>query len=267
MPHKDYHLQVGKAGEQRLNLLNSIYNTSSFKFLESLRLDQFKSALEVGSGTGDLTIWIAEHIHKDGILYSIDQSAQQLEICRKKMQQKQINNIRLKQMNVLEIDQLPIRFDFIYCRWLLVHIPNYKEVVEKLFSLLNPGGVLVCEDGVIGACSCNPVNQYFEQWKDNIANAFKIDGRDFWFGNKLLNLFQHVEAKNIIVNEFQPILNKEEKDVIKLSIVETKNYFMQKNILKSEKEYLNLLNGVRELENDQYIIKHILNKTVAGFKL
>jgi 2-polyprenyl-3-methyl-5-hydroxy-6-metoxy-1,4-benzoquinol methylase len=45
-------------------------------------------------------------------------------------------------------DELPCdEFDFVHTRWVLQHIPERDEVLDRLCSALRPGGVILLEEG------------------------------------------------------------------------------------------------------------------------
>jgi SAM-dependent methyltransferase len=66
-------------------------------------------------------------------------------------------------------------FDLITCISVLEHIPSDKEAVEKMWSLLRPGGRLV----ITLPCMAHPMEQYISSYDYGVLSP-GIDGYTFW---------------------------------------------------------------------------------------
>ncbi|GJJ15224.1 hypothetical protein Clacol_009500 [Clathrus columnatus] len=61
-------------------------------------------------------------------------------------------NIRYKQVDLCKpfpSEFKPASFDTIHARLLFIHLPNYKDIIEKTITLLKPGGWLLITDVVV----------------------------------------------------------------------------------------------------------------------
>src|SRR5262249_4605113 len=47
-------------------------------------------------------------------------------------------------------------FDLVYCRFLLIHLPEPERALVEMRALLKPGGTLVCEDGDLTSAGSEP---------------------------------------------------------------------------------------------------------------
>lgn len=61
-----YFLDVGEQGQNRLEILNEIFNGFSNSLLLKAGIGKGKNVLEVGCGTGSMTCWLAEQVSHSG---------------------------------------------------------------------------------------------------------------------------------------------------------------------------------------------------------
>ena len=106
-------------------------------FIESMQLDNNKSVLEIGIGTGRLALKVAPLCKK---LFGIDISPKT--IIRAKENLSQYKNIELICDDFMCFD-FPISFDIIYSSLTFMHIKDKYSAIKKIASLLNPNGIFV----------------------------------------------------------------------------------------------------------------------------
>jgi SAM-dependent methyltransferase len=115
-----------------------------------------RTALEVGCGTGLVTLAVAPHVRS---LVAIDTSAGMLQVVARKQQQRLAaafnggrqcdRNIHPVQLELTRASQLPgMRFDVIYSVLTAHHIPlpDMAALLAALLQLLKPGGSVVFLD-------------------------------------------------------------------------------------------------------------------------
>ncbi|KAG5731581.1 hypothetical protein E4T56_gene3793 [Termitomyces sp. T112] len=94
--------------------------------------------LEIGCGSCAWAIQAAE-VYPEAIVNAIDKSA---------LPPRPLpSNIRFMQLDVTEsLPFEPASFDIIHARYVFVHLPNWKNVLENVISLLKPKGWLWIEE-------------------------------------------------------------------------------------------------------------------------
>ena len=94
--------------------------------------------LDVGCGSGDRTIRIANHLNIDiHNANGVDYDDQNVITCKKTFDAKNID---------LEIDDLPYEdhaFDLVICNQVLEHLKNYRKVLDGLIRVAKEGGYIV----------------------------------------------------------------------------------------------------------------------------
>ncbi|MFC0186730.1 class I SAM-dependent methyltransferase [Fictibacillus aquaticus] len=107
-----------------------------------LKNSQSKSLIDYGSGTGLVSLELSDLV--DSILL-VDSSKQMLDVAEAKILHKEILNA-----NVLHSDftqQTPeLKSDIVLLSLVLLHIPDTKKILQKLYSILNDGGKLIIVD-------------------------------------------------------------------------------------------------------------------------
>lgn len=206
----NYILAVGDAGKARLEVVDLVYGPSSRQFLEKLPLQPGMTVADVGCGTGTMTCWLAKTVGPSGHVTAIDSSDAQLTVAKEKAKNQHLSNIEFIQCSVFDLS-LANTFDLVYCRFLLIHLPEAKRAAEIMFSLVNKTGYLVCDEYTLSNCYSEPPSIIFNQAMELMIDLGKWSGSDFDIGHRLSRLLP--EAKHVHTEISQPIAttNKEKR--------------------------------------------------------
>ena len=199
-----YTLQVGKAGEERLSLLNKIYNSTSQEFLIKAGAPGKKMILDVACGTGEMTCWLAQHTL--GTVLGIDLSEEQLAIAQNNAKIQGVENVRFLKLSVFDLDAIAEAFDFIYCRFLLVHIQNPELALLEMHKKLSQGGIIACEEATVSASFCYPRSDAFDKWLELWAALRKTNNTELNLGLKLPHMFEKAFFTDVQAQLVQPVL-------------------------------------------------------------
>lgn len=132
----DYMLAVGEETRERLRLLGDVYNPLSLIFLRSLSIKNPQHVLDVRCGFGNMTVPLAQELYPNAQVVGIDFSEEQIAIAEEYSQG--MDNITYHAMPAEDIEQLNQQFDVIYCRFLLMHLPHYQQVLDAMIKQLKP---------------------------------------------------------------------------------------------------------------------------------
>ena len=105
--------------------------------------DHFR-CLVAGGGTGDAAIFLAEQLRDSNaeIVY-LDMSEASRQIAQQRAQIRGLNNIQWITASLLDIPKLELgAFDYINCSGVLHHLPEPKEGLQSLASVLRDDGAL-----------------------------------------------------------------------------------------------------------------------------
>ena len=260
-----YTLQVGKDGEERLNILNELYNSLTEKFLERVGIRSKTSILDVACGTGEISCWMAQQI--SGKVVAIDISEKQLEIAERRAKSLGLKNIEFVKLSAFDLAQLDQMFDLIYCRFLLVHIQNPDRVLELMYNCLSEDGVLACEEATASVSFCYPPSPAFDKWLALWAALRKANGTDLDLGLKLPQMFREAKFLDVATHLVQPVLgNSREKSVLRLNTIETTKAAVKIGF-DTEEGMQCLAEDLGQLEQSDHLIGYVRNSQVCGYKM
>jgi SAM-dependent methyltransferase len=125
-------------------------------------------------------------------------------------------------------------FDLVYCRFLLIHLPEPERALAEMRALLKPGGILVCEDGDLTSAGSEPpsaLGAFAELW----GRLGPKRGVDYTLGRRL---FQMVRAAGFPTPEIsfnQPVVARgETKRFLELSVAEAGPAFVEAGLITAE---------------------------------
>lgn len=124
--------------DERIDLAKVIVKEVRPELLNS----KSKSLIDYGSGTGLISLELSDLV--DSILL-VDSSEQMLEIAKAKISHKGIANTKVLYSDFTQ-ETPALKADIILMSLVLLHIPDTKKVLQKLFSILHNGGKLIIID-------------------------------------------------------------------------------------------------------------------------
>jgi ubiquinone/menaquinone biosynthesis C-methylase UbiE len=118
--------------------------------LHGLGLEQRSTLVDLGAGTG--TLALAAAAASCARVVAVDVSAQMLAVIGDKAARLGVANVECVRAGFLSYEHTGSPADFVYSRHALHHLPDFWKAiaVERIASMLHPGGVLLLRDLVFG---------------------------------------------------------------------------------------------------------------------
>lgn len=183
-----YVLEGGRSGRERLRLLAGTMRPLTLTFLDSLQIHAGVHCLDVGCGGGDVSRLLAERVGMNGSVTAVDADADILAIAESETTGDAASIIRFVHDDATRF-VTERRFDVIYARFFLSHVPDPAATLRHLYDLLQPGGILAVEDVWFPGHFCWPPSEAFETYVDWYRRAARARGADADIGIKLPALF------------------------------------------------------------------------------
>jgi SAM-dependent methyltransferase len=247
-----YVLATGEAAAYRLRILHGLYGLGSRRVLLEAGLRRGMRVADLGCGVGMVSALLAELVGLEGYVIGIDASAAQLEQARQRMPPGG-TNIRFVEASATDTGLPLALFDLVYCRFLLLHLPEPERALREMGALLKPNGILVCEDVDVTSAGSEPpsaLGAFADLW----GRLGPARGVDYTLGRRL---FQMVQAAGFPAPEItfnQPVLARgENKRFLELSVSEAGPAFVETGLITAE-ELESTLVEMRRLNADETVL-------------
>lgn len=159
MQDKGYTLATGDSGAYRLQILNTIHQPYTEFLLQRAGLAQGMQVADIGCGTGNVSCLIASKVGINGSVYGVDISTAQLDIARSQAEILYLDNVKFTEGSAYGTKLPKESFDFVYCRFVLIHLNRAIDALVEMRSLLKPGGLLICEEADFSKAFCEPFSK------------------------------------------------------------------------------------------------------------
>jgi phosphatidylethanolamine/phosphatidyl-N-methylethanolamine N-methyltransferase len=138
--------------------------------IQRMDIQEDERVLEVGVGTGiNLSLYPA-----NCTVTGIDFSESMLEIARERVDRKEIQNVRLLQMDAADLKFADSSFDIVYAPYLISVVPDPVRAAREMYRVCRPGGRVILLNHFL---SPNAILSRVERWISpfTIHIGFKSD--------------------------------------------------------------------------------------------
>ncbi|MEM9243274.1 MAG: methyltransferase domain-containing protein [Pseudomonadota bacterium] len=194
-----YTIEGKNADINRLGYFEDTFDHHSLKFLQQCGLKPGLSVLDVGCGIGSITCKIADIVGKQGKVVAIDQNHERLDQAKKRARAQGIHNIEFICSDINQYD-LPHGFDFIYTRFLLMHLSIAAACIAKFYTALAKGGRLIVEDADFSGSFHYPPNAAFSEGMSLLTTTYCKTGGDPDIGLKLPCLLRQQQFTDLKIH-------------------------------------------------------------------
>ena len=123
---------------QRLQLVEAANDSTTIRLLEETGIQPGWQCLEVGAGAGSILRWMGSQVGPTGLAVGVDKKIAYLH---------KVDSppVRIYQGSFLEVPLEP-SFDLLHSRYVLIHNQEERTILEKMYTLLKPGGWALFEE-------------------------------------------------------------------------------------------------------------------------
>jgi len=195
MVNTKYVLKGGEEGAKRLQILAHAKWPTTQALLQRVGLQRGMRCLDVGCGSGEITLQLARMIGSEGEVVGIDSDESVLELARKEAEQQNLL-VNFYKDNASELKQEPI-FDIVYSRFLLTHLQEPQLAIDCMLNSLVPGGTFIVEDIDFSGHFCYPNCPAFYRFVELYQAITLQKNCDPFIGPKLLGMLKEAGLKQI----------------------------------------------------------------------
>lgn len=184
----------------KLEAFNAFAEPELRKAIGTLNLTSGMQVLDAGCGSGEALAWLHERVEPNGTVVGVDLSAAHLGSAARLLRP----GVTLIQSDLLEVP-LPARsLDFIWCVNTLHHLRDPLQGVNRLASLLRPGGRIAfgqssflpdmyfAWDARLERLTNEAVRRYYQE-------RYRLEERDLTAVRALLGLLRRTSLRDVTV--------------------------------------------------------------------
>src|ERR687889_634944 len=184
---EEYVLRGGRAGAERLGLLNRVKWPTTEPLLKSAGLRAGMSCLDMGCGGGDVTLKMAALVGAEGHVVGVDRDQSVLQLARQEAHEQGLP-VTFRRLEAEELAE-ESAYDLVFARYLLSHLPRPQRAVKAMVRAARPGGHLVLEDVFFPGHICYPSNAAFDRFVELYQAVARMkEGGDAAIGVRLLGM-------------------------------------------------------------------------------
>jgi SAM-dependent methyltransferase len=160
---------------QRLDLQSEYYRPATEDALRRGGLRPGMHVLEIGAGTGGMTLVAADVVGAGGAVVAVEASADSVATATSAARSRGLDHVAFEQADVLGWEP-PRRFDALIGRLVLMYLPDPAAEVQRLARAVAPGGLVLFQDFAISAARQHPETAVFRVALDRTLAAFEAAG-------------------------------------------------------------------------------------------
>ncbi len=202
-----YALGHDQAAADRLEYQNILLRQRTELHITRAGLTEGMHVLEIGCGTGVVSLHMAKIVGDNGSVTALDLSQEMLVTVKASAEKQGLLNIKTECANITEIALEPNTFDFIYCRCVLMHIQEPLCVLKKILSALKPGGVFACQEPVLTSHFLRKRPGFFDEMNSVFRNISNDRNVNYDIGSCLVGLFEQAGFSGIQQSFSQDIIS------------------------------------------------------------
>ena len=138
---------MGNTSEEadRLGIQASLYDRHTEYLLRTAGLREGMRVLDVGCGTGEVSLAAARVVGSSGRVLGVDMDPGVLERARENAAASSVRNVSFEQGTLPDLE-VPEAFDALVGRLILIHLDDPVAAVKGLTRFVRPGGVVTFQD-------------------------------------------------------------------------------------------------------------------------
>ena len=198
-----YVIRGGRDGRERLRLLGGMMRPYALRLFDRLGICEGMACLDVGCGGGDVTLELARIVGRSGKVVGTDLDTVKLDAARSESEAQGLKNVEFRLADENQ-SETPERFDFVFARFLLTHVPKPVQILRQMLNSTAPGGLLTVVDVDFSGYFCYPDCAALRQYVQLYTEAVRRRGGDANIGYRLPKLLSELQLNDVRMNIIQP---------------------------------------------------------------
>lgn len=145
-------------------------------------------ALDIGCGTGDVTLRLARKLGAEGRVVGMDLNGSALDAARQRAAEECLENVTFIERDLQHLGQDEQPFDIITCRRVLMYLPDQVAAVKLIRAALRAGGLFVVQEHDATIMQSNETLPLYEQARSWIWDTVRAEGANIRTGFDLYGI-------------------------------------------------------------------------------
>ena len=218
---------------ERLRMIEQVFDPASRRRLLGIGLQAGWRCLELGPGAGSIMTWMGVVAGPTGQVVAVDLDSKFLGGTVRP-------NVTVMPGDIRTAELPEWSFDLVHARYVLIHIPDYETVLNRMLGCLKPGGWLVLEEPDFSA------SRGIEGTAEQLAAVGKINhaihvmferlGMDYALGQKLqaLLLARGLQSVTMELDAPYSVGGSEMATIMMMSTVQLREKYLATGEVTSE---------------------------------
>jgi ubiquinone/menaquinone biosynthesis C-methylase UbiE len=191
-------------GRERLRVLAGVMRDGTTSVLDKAGIHSGLSCLDVACGGGDVAMLLAARVGAAGRVLGIDHDPEVIRIAAEEAAAQPLPRLSYRVGDVFDLSS-DERFDVVYCRFLLTHLPERARALDCMLGALEPGGLMIVEDIDFAGHLCLPEHPAMDDYLRLYVEIARRNGGDPFIGPKLPMMLKAAGLADIEVDISQPL--------------------------------------------------------------
>ncbi len=249
-----YALATGARAVRRLHMLHDIYSPVGRRVLLEAGLRKGMSVADFGCGVGVVTRMLAETVGPAGRVTGVDVDEAQLAEARAWCGEARIENVAFVRADATRTPLPRDSYDLVYCRFLLLHLPDPMACLREMRKVLKPGGTIVVEDGDLTSAGSVPPSA-MNAFADLFGRLGRARGLDYSLERNLFHTVIRAGFSDVDIRIHQPAIARGSNRLfLKWSVEEAGPAFIDARIITDDQLQRTLSDMQDAVENPDVLI-------------
>lgn len=253
--------QLDERNLERQRLLAQFLEPFTTRILAGMQFPQNARCLDLGSGVGETTRLIASFMRGGGECVGLEQDPALIAAAQR---QNSGVSVRFQEGDATQIPFADNTFDFVFARYLLMHMPNTERTIREMIRVVRNGGVVMLFEPDFSFQACQPHSWGY----DRLPNLLGALLPDAFIGRKLIHLLRAAGVREIRGEATSGIEHCEVtvRRTWRITIEALGPALLAKNIISSS-EFADLLAEFERVEHDpNTVLLHHSNVCAWGVR-
>lgn len=168
--------------------------------LDRLQIRPGARAIELGCGPRGVLELLSERVGPSGTVVGLDQNEGFVASAREYVAEQQLLNVEVVQGDARATNLPRGSFDVVFCRLLLVNVPQPEQVAQEMVSLLRPGGVIASHEADYLPHRCDPPSPAWDRLFEIFQAYTRAKGVDLFVGRRMQRMLRDAGIVELQVN-------------------------------------------------------------------